>query len=119
MKDEHQLFRTLNFGLLTSYSTHELMTHRFDDLFVRNEFFTKLIWQSAGKILSGERTIIEYFCPPHIVTETRKEKRSVQIEYKCMAPLIDDASGNILGVIVVERITQLSKLEQTPLSLQA
>ncbi len=99
-----QLFRTYNIFKYTTYSFEELFTKRVDELYERNPFYTRLIYKAAYKIFDQKTQLETQFCPDHIVTEKKTNGSAVHIGYKFMCPVYESDLGEIVGVLVCEKI---------------
>jgi hypothetical protein len=88
---EHiQIFRSLNFFYLTSYSLEDIFSYAWDELYSRSEVVTKEMFDSVSKVMNGERQgLVKTDFPLHIVIDKFSPgKEWSLIRHKLFAPLI-------------------------------
>lgn len=106
-----QIFRTYNIFKYTTYTFEELFTKRVDELYERNDFYGRLLLRAANKLWNKKTNFETNFCPEHIVTEKKLNGSAVCIGYKFMAPVYCKDSGDIIGILVCEKIRPPSYAE--------
>lgn len=105
-----QIFRTFNIYKYSTYSWDELFTKRVDELYERPEFYNKILFKACDNLCLRKMKFIENVCPSHFVSEKKEYGAKVYISYKFMAPVYDVELGNIIGVIVCEKLNHTTPL---------
>lgn len=99
-----QIFRTFNIYKYSTYSWDDLFTKRVDELYERPEFYNRILFKACDNLCKRQIKFIENVCPSHFVSERKEFGAKVYISYKFMAPVYDIELGNIVGVIVCEKL---------------
>jgi hypothetical protein len=108
-----QTFRTINFLRYIEHSLEELSILPYYEIFIRSEIVSERIAFNAQKILSGEHPAPMWnFIEPNIVKE-RGTTRVSRASTRCVAPVYDADTNEIVGLIhifLIESQTQLKLL---------
>lgn len=100
-----QIFRTFNIYKYSTYSWDELFSKRVDELYERPDFYNRILFKACDNLCQRKSKFIENVCPSHFVNEKKEFGSKVYISYKFMAPVYDTELGNIVGVIVCEKLS--------------
>ena len=87
---EHiQIFRSLNFFPLTSYSLEDVFSYSWDELYSRSEVITKDMYELGTKVMKGEiRGVTKGNFPRHaVIAKFSPGKETTLIQHKLFAPL--------------------------------
>jgi PAS domain-containing protein len=102
-RDHRGLFRNLAFYEILSYPLEELLAATWFELVHRQEEMTQLLFECAGKILSGEiRETTAPEIPEHCFYETRSpELLHFSMKLRLVSPLLAD--GQVAGFIALHQ----------------
>lgn len=112
--DNLQIFRSMSFFDLCSYSLEDLYCRPWYSLFYRDEGITQQIGAEAVRAFSGQETGVFV---PNVADHMLKEldspfKHEVEIQYKVMAPLYN-SSGKIAAGLVVEKAKVVNRPKES------
>lgn len=100
-----QIFRTFNIYKYSTYTWDELFSKRVDELYERPDFYNRILFKACDSLCQRKLKFITNVCPSHFVTEKKEYGTQVYISYKFMAPVYDTELGNIVGVLVCEKLS--------------
>lgn len=102
-----QLYCSLNFFPLTSYSLEEIICFGWDELYKRDTDLTETIYRDVGHVLSGQCKQVYFLSiPEHEVREIfGPQKYVTKIKQKFFAPLFDK-NNNVCAFVHAFNLSQ-------------
>lgn len=95
-----QVFRSFELFQHISYSLSEIFTFTWMELFERDEFVFKRVFDAVDKVLAGEVTgVVKQQLPPHVLKEKfSNEKKWIEIQQGVLCPL-QSVNGSLGGYL--------------------
>lgn len=107
-RENVQIFRSLNFYNLCSYTIEEMASFPWTELYVRNQSMEDYLLAVVKKSFSGTKNeVVALRTAPHLIEEKFSEgKFRVEVVMKFLAPLLDE-DGQVAAHILIEDAERL------------